>query len=298
MTIDEINNKAKTDRSLALNSYTSLNIAKYNIKSFDSFNDYFLEGDSKISLTGYTSDKNIGVNDLVCFYMQEKKYIAGDSYNYPYLKVSDSRDYWRPKWNTVLDNATNINGDGIYGMFPPDENGISSSTLNTASYYLTNNNNKQKMYGDPVYGDTLAGYIGILSQVKKELGDSAIGAKVVYTSVSTYADSTLARKAARFYVYGDSNVSVRPPMTNRDRTGLGIIGRRTCSDTIYCYNTVVGGPYNYKVGFITTPTNPTFYGDSTDRNGCLGGEKTRFLTILLTLCKYGDTTYSPYFGNH
>jgi hypothetical protein len=296
MTLDEMNNKAKVDRSRALNSYNSANIAKYNTLTEDSFNNYYLSGDTKPSLTLYFDDKNIGVNDLICFYLQEKKFIAGDSYNYPTLFSSDSRDLWRIKWNTILNNATNATGDGIYGLFPPDENGSAAQTMN-ASWYLTNNNAKQKKYGDTRYGDTLSGYIGRLNQVKKELGDSARAAKTVYTSPSTYADSSLARKAARFYLYGDSSVSVRPPLTNRDRTGLGILGRRTCSDSIYCYNTIVGGPYNFKVGFNTIATNPTFYGDTTDRNGCLGGERTRFVNALYNLCAYGDTGGVVGFGD-
>lgn len=266
MTAAEKIEQLKTDRTLAINAKVATEEARDNALDEDRFHQRYLMGDT---ITG-----EIGVNDLIWYYYKEKEYEKGIERTWP--KLGDSLWDWRLNYETVYSNALVTTGDDIDGFYPPNENATAATDMNFLSYYLNRNGDETP--------NPLGGLIGYSIDTLYKLGDSA-PTKTSYEDATIYLTEAAALTAAYVSLYGDS---VAPgSIGDSDRLGHGVRGRRTCNIEVTASG--AGDAWIYRIGYDGTIDEPTFYADTTDSNGFLGGEKTAFLAAFNSLLAYGDT---------
>jgi hypothetical protein len=277
MTLTEKNEEKKLNRSLALNGKASVIAARATASAGDSFNRKFLDGDTD-------SPQNIGVNDLIWYYYKEKNLESGTYYTQPRVRyLSDSLPVWRNNWQTIVVNAIANNGDGLTGIYPPDENGASASFMNMGAAYLNTNG---------AIASTTDGLLGNIASLALAIGDSAT-TTAQFVSGYTYANASLAWKYGDSWLYGDTYDHSGIPY-RRDRTGYGVWGRRTSNTAI---RTAVSTTYRFEIGQNpATTTEVKFYSDAADTNGFRAGLKTALLNAFTTFLTNGDS--NSYYQTH
>lgn len=277
MTLTEKNETKKLNRSLALNGKASVIAARATASAGDSFNRKFLDGDTD-------SPVNIGVNDLIWYYYKEKNLESGTYYTKPRVRyLSDSLPVWRNDWQTIVSNAIASNGDGLTGLFPPDENGASASFMNMGTSYLNTN-------GITAY--TTNGLLGNLATLATAIGDTAT-TTAQFLSGYTYVNASLATKYGDSWLYGDTYNHSGIPY-RRDRTGYGIRGRRSANIGI---TTASSTTFRFQIGANPAVlSEPRFYSDAADTNGFNSGLKTALLNAFTTFLTNGDS--NSYYQTH
>lgn len=282
MNINDVNQQKKLNRSLALSGKAAMIVARTNAASADTFNKKFLNGDTD-------SPNNLGVNDIFWYYYKEKAFEYGIYYNKPSLTYApgDSLITWRSRWDDVINNAILPTGDGTTGFFPPDENGVASSTMNFVTDYL-NSNAEQSSTG---------GLIGNLTALALAAGDTATNL-TIFNSPYTYGDSMIARRRGDSWLYGDTYTPGFPAVYKYDRLGKGVLGRRTRG----IVRTVqLSGSWRFTIGTGSIDVNGVrFYSDNADTrippSGFDGGEKTTLLNAFSTFLLNGDS--DSYYQKH
>ena len=266
----------KLNRSLAVNAKVSIVAARANLLEEDTWNDDFLHGD----------ETNIGVNDLIWYWLKERRYEYGDSYSMPYLGLTLAA--WRTNYKLAMSRSTGTYGDiGLdtyNGFYPPNENGVGSSEMNLLTPFLN--------YQGRVSTATSANLITYSTNIITAIGDtpSVYPWELGDTLVSDYiyGGPSVAIDAAEIILYGDST---SPGIQNSaGYTGTGLLGRRFSNNLI---DTDYDGSYRYTIGKTLTIYQPNFFEDTEeDANLFLGDQtlQTDLLSNLNALCELGDSS--------
>lgn len=249
----------KSNRSIALNAEATLKVAQDIALNIDDFNQKYLIGDTSVNY-------NAGVDQLIWYYYKEKNYENGTYYTAP---SATSYPLWTTGWLTIDNNAQSPSGDGLNGLFPPDQNGAASQIMNTNSMYL--------LYNGEITSTT-GGLVGACASSVLAIGDSATNPAQI-TSAYIYLFPQDAINAAISYLYGGVNLT---------KTGRGLMGRRTQNITI---STAFSTPnYAYVIGNAGgNKENPTFYSNAADPNGYEANVKSNFLNGISSLLTSGDS---------
>jgi hypothetical protein len=265
MTYEEKVESIKQNRSNALNQRVSLQNARVSAVDEDDFNNKYLWGDGT----------NIGIQDLIKYYYQEKNAEVGRTWSSPSLS-----NYTESYWESLLEDAIDTDGDGSGGFYP---NGSQDQQINTSSVYLNDN-------GDN--GETSGGLVQDITNIDTIIGQEAT-VTGTHTSTQTFGDATTAEDAAEEFLYGgnDPGYTVDTGATPIEITGSGIRGRRTRDVEIG-----TSGTYNFTIGDGSID-EPDFFADTTDVNGYGGNEKTDLInyidTLITNLESYRDNILTP-----
>ena len=267
LTYQEKIDKLKLDRSLAINAYNAVVDARADALSEDQYNNFYLHGDSVY----------IGINDLIWYHLKERQLTGGVIYDRPAL--GDTHDTWSYNWDVLMQLALSPSGDGVWGLYPPNEDGVGDSAISLESMYLNLN-------GGDTIPSPLEGLMGYLQDASDWAGDSATGDS--YNSGDSYTTTGEAESAAKIHLYNtDTGYGSH---YNTALLGTGLLGRRTSNVNIA---TEVGEvDYVYVIGYGSAVDDSDFYLDSTaDPNNFLGNinYKYNFLTALSNIVTYGDS---------
>lgn len=273
MTYSEKVADTRESRSLSINQKISTQLAKVEAIDEDDFNNSYLWGDGT----------NIGIQQLIKYYYQEKNKEVGRTWSIPSLG-----NYTESYWESILENAITVGGDGANGFYPDsDSNGIADQDMNMSTPYLNDN-------GDN--GETDLGLNPVIDSLLHWIGQDAttIG---IYTGPGGYSTSSAAQTAAEEYLYG-ADLTEGTSDDNLDRIGVRVRGRRTRDVEIVITSSGVSPDivYNYEIGDGNID-EPDFFADTTDVNGYGGNEKTNLLNYLSSLITnledYRDNILTP-----
>lgn len=194
----------KQERSYAVNSKVDTEVEKVLAYNEDQFTAEFLNGDTN----------NIGVQDLIKLYYEEKYFEKHTVFSWPSLG-----DWSDTTWENIYLSAISVYGDTVDGFYPPDAHGYGQLAMNKSTPYLLDN------------GDTL-GDSELTTALENAIGDSATATgDSRHISGYIYASSALAEAA------GDS-------MAAADG-GSGLYGKRTQNSTVI---TQQSGNWRFIVG--------------------------------------------------
>jgi len=292
--------KSKEDRSIAVSSKNAIVQARADVLEEDQFNNVFLHGDS---------NGNIGINDLIWYWLYEKGLEGGNYYLRPVL--DSSLEHWRDDYESVMSNAVHLTGEKpppemkwwqrkipderyLNGFYPPDGEGDRAKDLNWETDYLNANGDSRP--GDSTWGfysqGDSDGFLFHLYGLYTTLGYSPTrypwGAGDSQVSPYKYLAGVGAELAAKKYLYGSVFIA-DGEQRGTTMLGRGLLGRRR-ADTDIDSNFSAG--WRYVIG-NNSENQPTFYADSSgDENGFLDdiNYKTNFLTTLNNVCEFGDSS--------
>ena len=287
-------NESRTIRSLAVNAKNAVVSARGDLLKEDSYNNKYLHGDTL---------GNIGINDLIWYWLYERGLEGGNNYIRPFLDSSLS--HWRTDYNEVMISSLEPTGDRhpfgygwwtnevpdaryLNGFYPPNFNGVAAEELNFATDYLNWNGDTRapdNTWGHGTQGDS-SGFLFHLWALYETLGDSQTTPDDSIVSGYIYADAAAATIAAKQYLYGDS---VGPgTQVGKTKLGWGVIGRRSADVNI---STNQSGLWRYVIGNDAID-QPNYWGDSTgDVNSFLDTIPfdSNLLTTLYAVCQFGDS---------
>lgn len=230
----------KNERSYAINAKIDTYTDKKIAYDEDIFTNTFLHGDTN----------DIGIQDLIKLYYEEKNFEQGTSYSWPKLE-----DYGDTGWEEIYTKAISVYGDKINGFYPPDQYGYGALVMNKETPYLKKN-------GESV-GTT--GLLSFINAIDNAIGDSASAVgDARHVSGYNYSSSAAAEAAGNAIAATEA--------------GSGLRGKRTENSTVTTQTD--GDSWRYTVGDGGTDT-PNYYSNP---------EKDAFLDSIEDLAiAIGDT---------
>lgn len=227
MTFAEKVEQLREKRSIALSSRVNITIAEIEEQEHDDFDNKYLWGEGS----------DIGIQDLIKLYYQERNLERGRNYTSPSIA-----NYTKGFWDNRLSQALDIYGDGATGFYPPDGVGIAAETMNYNTPWLNNNDDD---------GVTNVGIEYLISTIDAAIGEDAFDADNNRTDGVDYGSLLAAATAGAARALADG--------------GSGLRGRRTENSEVSPWG--ASPPFQYMVG--TGGVDDSTYHDNPEKQALL-----------------------------